>query len=97
MQLGREMEVALFIGHHPAVVLASLHRGSQDVDEFEVMGGLLGEPLRVTQCETVDLPVPADAEVVIEGVIDPRTMVTDGPFGEYADHYGDPRSVYLIR
>jgi 2,5-furandicarboxylate decarboxylase 1 len=96
-ELGKKMEVALFIGHHPAVVLASMHRGSQDVDEFEVMGGLLGEALRVTQCETVDLPVPADAEIVIEGVIDPRRMVTDGPFGEFADHYGGTRKVYLIK
>lgn len=96
-ELGKKMEVALFLGHHPAVVLASMHRGSQDVDEFEVMGGLLGEPLRVTQCETVDLPVPADAEIVIEGVIDPRVMVTDGPFGEFADHYGEPRNAYLIK
>ncbi len=96
-ELGKEMEVALFLGHHPAVVLASMHRGSQDVDEFEVMGGLLGEPLRVTRCETVNLPVPADAEIVIEGVIDPRTMITDGPFGEFADHYGSVRNVYLIR
>lgn len=94
---GKEMEVALFLGHHPAIVLASMHRGSQDVDEFEVMGGLLGEPLRVAPCETVDLPVPADAEIVIEGVIDPRTMITDGPFGEFADHYGGVRDVYLIR
>ncbi len=96
-ELGKEMEVALFLGHHPAVVLASMHRGSQDVDEFEIMGGLMGEPLRVTQCETVDLPVPADAEIVIEGVIDPRAMVTDGPFGEFADHYGEVRDAYLIR
>jgi 2,5-furandicarboxylate decarboxylase 1 len=96
-ELGKEMEVALFIGHHPAVVLASMHRGSQDVDEFEVMGGLLGESLRVTPCETVHLPVPADAEIVIEGVIDPRAMIMDGPFGEFADHYGGQRNAYLIK
>jgi 2,5-furandicarboxylate decarboxylase 1 len=96
-ELGKEMEVAVFIGHHPAVVLASMHRGSQDVDEFEVMGALLGEPLRVTRCETVDLPIPADAEIAIEGVIDPQNMVTDGPFGEFAGHYGESRKVFLIK
>jgi len=96
-ELGKKMGVALFLGHHPAVVLGSMHRGSQDIDEYEVMGGLLGERLRLTPCETVDLPVPADAEIVIEGVIDPRSMVTDGPFGEFADHYGEPRNAYLIK
>lgn len=96
-ELGKEMEVALFLGHHPAVVLGSMHRGSQDTDEYEVMGGLLGEPIRLVGCETVDLPVPADSEIVIEGVIDPCNMVTDGPFGEFADHYGEQRDAYLIK
>ena len=92
--MGKEMEAVIFLGHHPVVVLASMYKGPQDVNELEVMGGLLGEPLRVTQCETVDLPVPADAEIAIEGVIDPQNMVTDGPFGEFAGHYGDARKVF---
>jgi 2,5-furandicarboxylate decarboxylase 1 len=64
---------------------------------MEVMEGLLGEPLRVTQCKTVDLPVPADAEITIEGVIDPRQVVTDGPFGEFTGHDGDSKKVFLIK
>ena len=96
-EMGKEMEIVIFLGHHPAVVLASMHRGLQDVNELELMGGLLGEPLRVTRCETVDLPVPADAEIAIEGVIDPRQMITDGPFGEFTGHYGDSKQAYLIK
>ena len=96
-ELGKKMEVVVFLGHHPAVGLGSMYSGPKDVDELEVMGGLLGEPLRVTQCETVDLPVPADAEIAIEGVVDPQTMVTDGPFSEFVGHYGEGgKKVFLI-
>ena len=97
-ELGKEMEVVIFLGHHPAVGLGSMYSGPKDVDELQVMGGLLGEPLRVTQCETVDLPVPADAEIAIEGVIDPQHMVTDGPFAEFTGHYGEGgKKVFLIK
>jgi 2,5-furandicarboxylate decarboxylase 1 len=97
-ELGKKMEVVIFLGHHPAVVIGSMYSGPKDVDELEVMGGLLGEPLRVTKCETVDLPVPADAEIAIEGVIDPQTMVTDGPFAEFTGHYGEGnKKVFLIK
>lgn len=84
-ELERPMEVALAIGHHSAVVQASLAKG---VVEFDLMGGYLGEPLEVTRGETVDLPVPAAAEIVIEGTIDPRQMATDGPYAEYLGYYG---------
>lgn len=88
-ELNKPMEVVLFVGHHPAAVLGSLVRGDLDVNELEAMGGLLGEPLAVTDGETVDLPVPAFAEIVIEGVIDPNKEITDGPFGEYTGYYGE--------
>lgn len=96
-ELGKPMEVATFIGHHPLVVMGSTMRGARAGGEFEVMGGLLGESLEVTPAETVDLPVPARAEIVIEGVIDPRNMVTDGPFGEWIGYYGKGENpCYLI-
>ena len=92
------MEVVIFIGHHPAVVLGALSRGSQDTNELEIMGGLLEEPLQVTSAETVDIPVPAHAEIAIEGVIDPQNMVTDGPFAEYLGYYGEgDKPCYLIK
>lgn len=97
-ELGKPMEVAIFIGHHPAAVIGSTARGSIDLNELEVMGGLLGEPLAVTSGETVDLPIPADAEIVIEGKIDPRNTVTDGPFAEYTGYYGEGNKPgYLIQ
>lgn len=96
-ELGKPMEVALFIGHHPAVVFGSLAWGSIDVNELELMGAILQEPLRVTRGETVDLPIPADAEIVLEGILDPTKQVTDGPFAEWTGYYGDVRNCYLIQ
>lgn len=97
-ELGKEMEVVIFLGHHPAVTLGSMYSGPKDVNELEVIGGLMGESLRMTQCETVDLPVPADAEIAIEGTIDPTSMITDGPFGEFTGHYGGKhKNVFLIK
>jgi 2,5-furandicarboxylate decarboxylase 1 len=97
-ELGKPMEVVIFIGHHPAAVLGSLYKGALGVNELEIMGGLLEEPLEVTSAETVDIPVPAYAEIAIEGVIDPRNMVTDGPFAEYTRYYGEGnKPCYLIK
>ena len=84
-ELRRPMEIALVIGHHSAVLQASLGKG---VAEFDLMGGYLGEPLEVVRGETVDLPVPAQAEIVIEGTIDPTAMAADGPYAEYLGYYG---------
>ena len=84
-ELGRPMEIALVIGHHSAVLQASQGKG---VVEFDLMGGYLGESLEVVKGETVDLPVPAQAEIVIEGTIDPAAMSTDGPYAEYLGYYG---------
>lgn len=97
-ELGKPMEVAISIGHHPAVILGALAKGGLDLNEFEVMGALLGEPLLVTPAETVELHVPAWAEIVIEGVIDARNIVIDGPFAEFTGHYGEKggRTVYVI-
>ncbi len=87
-ELNKPMEAALFIGHHPATVLGSQLRGSIDGDEYEFMGGLMDEPLEVIDGETIDLPVPACAEIVIEGILDPSNETNDGPFAEYTGYYG---------
>jgi 2,5-furandicarboxylate decarboxylase 1 len=98
--LGKPMEVAIVIGHHPAAVLGCCAEGPVGMNELEVAGGLLGEPLEVVKAETVDLQVPARAEIIIEGVIDrpvdgPST--TDGPFGEYTWYYGGVQPCYQMR
>jgi 4-hydroxy-3-polyprenylbenzoate decarboxylase len=57
-----------------------------DLDEMAVAGGLMGAPIRVARCVTVDLEVPADAELVIEGLIEPELLEPEGPFGESHGH-----------
>ncbi|MFC1965005.1 UbiD family decarboxylase, partial [Chloroflexota bacterium] len=96
-ELGKTMEVVTFIGHHPAVFNAATTIGPLEMNELEVMGSLLGEPLEVTATTTVDLPVPARAEIAIEGIIDPSKMDTDGPFSEAFGYYGDERPCYVTQ
>jgi 2,5-furandicarboxylate decarboxylase 1 len=86
---GRKMEVALVIGHHPAMLMAAVSKLPGIGGELEVMGGLLGESVEVVQCKTVDLQVPARAEIVIEGIVDtdPSKVQNEGPFGEYPLYY----------
>jgi 2,5-furandicarboxylate decarboxylase 1 len=86
---GRKMEVALVIGHHPAMLMSAVSKLPGIGGEIDVMGGLLGEPVEVVKCKTVDLEVPAGAEIVIEGVVDtdPERVQNEGPFGEYPLYY----------
>jgi 2,5-furandicarboxylate decarboxylase 1 len=84
---GLAVEAAIVIGHHPAMGMASQFRGKLGEFELDVMGGLLGEPVDVVPAETVDVPVPADAEIVIEGRIRTDVFEDDGPFGDYWLYY----------
>ena len=97
-ELDKPMEVAIALGHHPAVVLGAETKGALELNEFEMMGGLLGEPLLLTPAKTIDLHVPAWAEIVLEGVIDASQPVIDGPFAEYTGYYGERggRTVYVL-
>jgi 2,5-furandicarboxylate decarboxylase 1 len=80
---GLTVEGAIVIGHHPAMGMASQQRGELGEFELGTMGALLGEPVDLVPCETVDVPVPADAEIVIEGRIRTDAWEEDGPFGDY--------------
>ena len=84
-RLGRRMDVAMVVGCHPAVLVASQMLVPHD--EMQIAGGLLGEPLRVAAATTVDLVVPAEAEIVLEGWIDPEDTAEEGPFGEFPGTY----------
>jgi 2,5-furandicarboxylate decarboxylase 1 len=86
---GEKMEVALVLGHHPAMLMAAVSKLPGIGGEFEVMGGLLGQSVEMVNCKTVDLQVPAHAEIVIEGFVDtdPSKVQNEGPFGEYPLYY----------
>jgi len=87
-QQGKPMEVAITVGMHPIFYLGVLSFVPYGVDEYSVVGGLMEKPLPLVKCETVDLEVPALAEIVIEGTIDPEKRLKEGPYGEFTTLYG---------
>lgn len=87
----RALDIAIAIGVHPALSLASQVPVPFGVDELGIAGALLEQPVRLVRGETVDLEVPADAEIVIEGRILPGVREDEGPFGEFPRTYG-PRT-----
>lgn len=87
---GRPLPIAVAVGVHPYELLAASYKAPIDVDEFAVAGGLHGEPVDLVPCRTVDLEVPADAELVLEGELLPIGWTADeGPFGEFSHITGE--------
>jgi len=84
----RPLDIALAIGVDPILLLSSQAIAPLGFDEFTIASALYGEPLELVKCETVDLEVPAQAEIVLEGRLIPGVRETEGPFGEYPKYYG---------
>lgn len=98
---GEQLECAIVLGCPPYVAFMGPQKLPIDIDEFDVAGGLAGGPINVVKGVTVDLLVPAEAELVIEGVIDPQIVEPEGPFGESHGHialeeYNMPMQVTAI-
>jgi 4-hydroxy-3-polyprenylbenzoate decarboxylase len=85
-KLGEPMPCAIVVGCAPAVLFTGPQKLPIDVDEMAVAGGLMGKPVRTVRCKTIDLVVPADSEIVIEGLIDTDLLEPEGPFGESHGH-----------
>lgn len=90
------LEVAIVIGHYPTLYMASQFRGGLDDDEIHVAGGLAGEPMRMVPAETLDMMVPADAEIVIEGRMLPHVREHEGPFGEFSWYVGPAHDAHVV-
>ncbi|HXH83644.1 MAG TPA: UbiD family decarboxylase [Candidatus Tectomicrobia bacterium] len=84
---GQALPCAIVLGLHPLVSMGSLAYPPADVGKFEVVGGLFGEPLEIAPCATIDLHVPAAAEIVIEGEILAGVREPEGPFGEFTGYF----------
>ena len=84
---GRRMEVAVALGADPATMLSGVLPLPEDLDEFLFAGFLRQQPVELVKCETVDLEVPAQAEIVLEGYVDLDDIRTEGPFGDHTGYY----------
>ncbi|AFS79876.1 UbiD family decarboxylase [Gottschalkia acidurici 9a] len=89
-KINKPLECAVVLGYDATYLLAS-QIGSRryGLDKHEVDSALRGEPLELVKCHTVDLEVPAYAEMVLEGVLVPNKRVIEGPFGELMGYYGE--------
>ena len=85
-KLKKPMPIAIVVGCAPVVMFTGPQKLPIDCDEMAVAGGLAGAPIRIVKAASVDLDVPADAEYVIEGLIDPELLEPEGPFGESHGH-----------
>ena len=85
-KLKKPMPCAIVVGCAPVVMFTGPQKLAIDQDEMAVAGGLAGAPIRIAKAATLDLMVPADAEIVIEGLIDPELLEPEGPFGESHGH-----------
>ena len=83
---GERLPAAVILGCPPCVAFTSAQKLSEDTDELHVAGGLAGAPINVVKCKTVDLLVPAEAEIVIEGYINTEWLEPEAPFGESHGH-----------
>src|SRR5262249_37687545 len=83
---GKPMPCAVVLGCPPAVSYTAVQKVPEIYDELDITGGLIGEPLNVVKCKTVDLIVPAEAEIIIEGFVSTEFLEPEAPFGESHGH-----------
>ncbi len=97
-EAGRATPVAIVVGHHPAFYIGALNVSAFGEDDYQVVGSIAGQPLRLAPSETwgADFLVPADAELIIEGEIPPGVREVEGPFGEFPGTYGPQRVRWVI-
>ena len=94
---GDSLRVAMVLGGHPLFMLAASARVPMTVDERQVAGGLFGAPLEVVRSPRYGIRVPATADFLFEGVIDPDARVEEGPFGEFTGYSSDRSTNSLFR
>jgi 4-hydroxy-3-polyprenylbenzoate decarboxylase len=82
-----KMEVAVAIGTDPAVTFSAIVPAPPDVEEYLIAGFLRQKPVELVKCETVDLEVPATAEIILEGHVNLDELRTEGPFGDHTGFY----------
>jgi len=89
-KMGEPCEVAAAYGIDPVPFIVGSMGFPRNVSEYDHAGGIKGEPVRVVKGEVTDLLIPADAEIVVEGISYPDRLKDEGPFGEFQGYYGRP-------
>ncbi len=84
---GGRMEVAVAIGTDPALTFSAIVPAPPEVEEYMIAGFLRQKPVELVKCETVDLEVPANAEIILEGYVNLNELRTEGPFGDHTGFY----------
>lgn len=84
---GKRMPVAVAIGADPAVTYAATAPMPRGIDEMILAGFIRKKPVQMAKCVTIDLEVPAEAEFVLEGYVDPNELRLEGPFGDHTGYY----------
>ncbi len=84
---GSRLEVAVAIGTDPATTFAAIVPAPPEVEEYLIAGFLRGKSVEIVQCETIDLQVPAHAEIVLEGYVELGELRAEGPFGDHTGFY----------
>jgi 4-hydroxy-3-polyprenylbenzoate decarboxylase len=94
----KRMGVAVAIGADPATMYSAILPLPPDLDEMMIAGFLRGKPVEMVKCETCDLEVPANAEIVLEGYVDVGELRQEGPFGDHTGYYSleDPYPVFHV-
>ena len=95
---GRDLPIAVVLGHHPAFHLTGALLTPNDADEYEAAGGVMGQPLAITPSQSFgeELMVPADAEMILEGRILAGRRCVEGPFGEFTGYAGPQRLSWVV-
>ncbi len=93
----KPMPIAIVIGADPLVYVSCNMSAPEQVDEMDYWGIFAGEPLKVVKCETSDIVVPANAEIVLEGEVDPDKRKLEGPFPEFPGYYSGFRMCPVVK
>lgn len=91
-QQDKPIQVAAAWGIDPLFMMVGSQTFPKNISEYEFAGGIKGMPIPVVRGKTTDLLLPANAELVVEGVIEPNSVKAEGPFGEFSGYYGRPEA-----
>ena len=94
---GKPCPVAISFGHHPIYFLVASTDAPYGVSEYAYAGGILGQPSKLVRGPLTGLPLPADAEIAIEGEVIPGETTVEGPFGEWTGYYASSQNEPVIR